>query len=95
MITILPVISIPQYATMTKKINRIDNRINTCTWMDNNQAMTKKGKTIQAQENSKNAFKGENLCKDVKVKNELINKQLIKTLNMTPTSIMILVYLLI
>jgi len=40
--------------------------------------MTKKVKTIQTQENSKNAFKGEKLYKDVKVRNELINKQLIK-----------------
>ena len=67
-------------------ISTIDNRINTCTSMDNNQTMTRKGGTIHTQENTKNSFKGEELCKDVKNRNELINKQLIKTLNMTPTN---------
>jgi glutaredoxin 2 len=63
----------------------MNNRFNTFSSYDNNLTATKGDRTITHQENSKNLHKGEEICKDSKNINEMINKQLIKTLNSTST----------
>ena len=78
------------YNDEKKELSTIENNNNTInrfnTSYDNNQTLrSKREKTIN-QENSKNAYKGEEICKESKNRNELINKQLIKTLNSTSTN---------
>ncbi len=56
--------------------------INTFTSYDNNQTITRGDRTNTHKENM---HKGEEICKNSKNVNEMINKQLIKTLNTTST----------
>ena len=63
----------------------MNNRFNTFSSYDNNLTATKWDRTITYQENSKNLHKGEEICKESKNINEMINKQLIKILNSTST----------
>ena len=62
-----------------------NNLFNTTNSYENNQMLTMGDKSKTHQENIKNMHKGEEICKDSKNINELINKQLIKTLNSTST----------
>ena len=65
--------------------NTNNNIFNTFTSYDNNQTITRGDRTITHKENTKNMHKGEEICKNSKNVNEMINKQLIKTLNTTST----------
>jgi hypothetical protein len=76
-----------------KELNTIDNnnfnpnnRLNTLNSYENNKVFTIDVNSKTKEENSKNIHKGEEICKNSKNVNELINKQLIKTLNSTPTN---------
>ena len=75
-----------------KELSTIDNNntnnnnlFNTYTSYENNQTVTITDKSKFPQNNSKNNHKGEEICKNSKNINELINKQLIKALNSTST----------
>ena len=63
-----------------------NNRLNTLNSYENNKVFTIDVNSKTKEENSKNMHKGEEICKNSKNVNELINKQLIKTLNSTPTN---------
>ena len=63
------------------------NRFGTFTSYDNNQTWNKEEYPLTQQDNNKNMFKGEEICKDNKNRLELINKFLIKTLNSTPSNL--------
>ena len=72
-----------ELSTIENNNTIMNNRLNTYSSYDNNLTATKGGRTITQQENSKNMHKGEEICKQSKNVNEMINKQLIKTLNST------------
>ena len=74
-----------ELSTIENNNTNMNNRFNTFSSYDNNLTATKGDRTITHQENSKNLHKGEEICKDSKNINEMINKQLIKTLNSTST----------
>ena len=74
-----------ELSTIENNNTNMNNRFNTFSSYDNNLTATKGDRTITHQENSKNLHKGEEICKDNKNINEMINKQLIKTLNSTST----------
>ena len=73
-----------------KELSTIDNNninynniFNTFSSYENNQTVAIADKSKSPQNNSKNIHKGEEICKNSKNIKELINKQLIKTLNST------------
>ena len=74
-----------------KELSTIENNntnvLNVFNSEDYNQTITKGDRTITQQEHSRNKdkHKGEDICKNSRNINELINKQLIKTLNSTST----------
>ena len=74
-----------------KELSTIDNNtnynniFNTFTSYENNQTVTIADKSKSSHNNFKNIHKGEEICKNSKNINELINKQLIKALNSTST----------
>ena len=74
-----------ELSTIENNNTNMNNRFNTFSSYDNNLTATKWDRTITHQENSKNLHKGEEICKESKNINEMINKQLIKILNSTST----------
>ena len=72
-----------EISTIENNSTNVNNNIFNTFTSENNQTMALGDKNKSPQENSKNMHKGEEICKDSKNINELINKQLIKTLNST------------
>ena len=72
-----------ELSTIENNTTNMNNILNTFNSYDYNQTITKGDRTISQHELSRN--KGEDICKDSRNINELINKQLIKTLNSTST----------
>ena len=75
-----------ELTTIENNNNTINNNnlfLNTCGSYDGNQTLTYGNRTNTNKENSKISYKGEEICKNSKNLNDIINKQLIKTLNNT------------
>ena len=74
-----------ELSTIDNNNTNYNNIFNTFSSYENNQTVAIADKSKSPQNNPKNIHKGEEICKNSKNINELINKQLIKTLNSTST----------